>query len=249
MSCGVFQFGHAHPKDASSSQQTAPAEPTKRASRACDRCRHARMKCVRPGDEFPCQACAQVKIECTMSGPRFRSGPPKGYIRALEQRWYQAEAILGVLLSSPNSLAESVTTVLRHDPMAREVLDRVSSGPFSLLGRAHLPQDSSMQDVMAFATRGHDNGARPKQPRSSREDLASETPIMTFGQLTRWQDRLAMGFASSPTSLTPYTVYVPQAATHAENVSEWSRNLYEEDMSDTYTTGYQSEHEEEDRSN
>lgn len=62
------------------------------------------------------------------SGPSFKRGPPKGYIQAIERRWHQVESILGVIMAAPQ--AKEVISSLRRDPMAREILDRVNTGPY-----------------------------------------------------------------------------------------------------------------------
>ncbi|KZT29825.1 hypothetical protein NEOLEDRAFT_1127694 [Neolentinus lepideus HHB14362 ss-1] len=251
MSFNVFHVGPPPVQEQSSSSQPSSPEAKKRTHRACDQCRRSRVKCVQLGEQLPCQTCSEGGIVCTISGPRFRTGPPKGYIRALEQRWYQTEAILAVLLSSPNPLAQAVITVLRRDAVAGEVLDRITNGPFGIMGRATLPQESSMQDIVAYATRGHVT-QDAKQSRSSREDMSSQTQAMSFGELIQWQDGLSLGFTSSPASLSPYTVYVPrQPANYAQQSTVTTHNpeheqtfsLSELDMSDMYTTEDQSEDE------
>ena len=62
------------------------------------------------------------KIACTFLGPSRKRGPPKGYIDAIEARLHQTEALLGILISSSDSRAQ---TLLRD-------LAQVSlSGPLS----------------------------------------------------------------------------------------------------------------------
>ncbi len=61
-------------------------------------------------------------IACTFLGPSRKRGPPKGYIDAIEARLHQTEALLGILISSSDSRAQ---TLLRD-------LAQVSlSGPLS----------------------------------------------------------------------------------------------------------------------
>ena len=66
------------------------------------------------------------------------SGPPKGYIDAIESRLHQLEAIVGaLLLAAPlDARASTLLNDLREvDEMARGVIDRVNAGPFGPLTR------------------------------------------------------------------------------------------------------------------
>lgn len=66
------------------------------------------------------------------------SGPPKGYIDAIESRLHQLEAIVGaLLLAAPvDARASTLLDDLRAvDEMARGVIDRVNAGPFGPLTR------------------------------------------------------------------------------------------------------------------
>jgi hypothetical protein len=66
------------------------------------------------------------------------SGPPKGYIDAIESRLHQLEAIVGaLLLAAPmDARASTLLDDLRAvDEMTRDVIDRVNSGPFGSLTR------------------------------------------------------------------------------------------------------------------
>lgn len=64
------------------------------------------------------------------SGPSYKRGPPKGYIHAIEQRWHHVESVLGAILASPDPRAQGVVNDLRRDDLAREILNRVDTGPF-----------------------------------------------------------------------------------------------------------------------
>lgn len=67
---------------------------------------------------------------CTFLGPSFKRGPPKGYIRAIEQRWHQVESLLGVILQCTDPRVQGVVADLRRDDLAREILNRVDQGPY-----------------------------------------------------------------------------------------------------------------------
>ena len=47
-------------------------------------------------------------LACTFLGPSRKRGPPKGYIDAIEARLHQAEALLGIMLASGDSRAETL---------------------------------------------------------------------------------------------------------------------------------------------
>lgn len=64
--------------------------------------------------------------------PNF-SGPPKGYIDAIESRLHQLEAMIGaLLLAAPSDArASSILDDLRSvDDLSRGVIDRINTGPF-----------------------------------------------------------------------------------------------------------------------
>lgn len=83
-----------------------------------------------------------IDFDRTRKGPSYKRGPPKGYIHAIEQRWHQVESLLGTILTCPDPRAQSLIADLKQDPLAREILSRVDSGPFVRLGASllsHVP--------------------------------------------------------------------------------------------------------------
>lgn len=68
-----------------------------------------------------------------ITGPSYKRGPPKGYIHAIEQRWHQVECVLATVLALPR--AQDIVADLRQDDFARDILDRVGSGPYVRLPR------------------------------------------------------------------------------------------------------------------
>jgi hypothetical protein len=76
--------------------------------------------CTSAGDE----------VDILFSGPSYKRGPPKGYIQAIEQRWHQVESLLGAVLSCPDTRVRQVIADIRQDDLAREILNRVDTGPF-----------------------------------------------------------------------------------------------------------------------
>lgn len=65
-----------------------------------------------------------------VSGPSYKRGPPKGYIRAIEMRWHQVESLLGAIIQCNDPRVQSVVSDLRQDGLAREILNRVDMGPY-----------------------------------------------------------------------------------------------------------------------
>lgn len=59
---------------------------------------------------------------CT--GPSYKRGPPKGYIHAIEQRMQHYEALIGVIMSTSDTRAQSLISDLRQDELARGILNR-----------------------------------------------------------------------------------------------------------------------------
>ncbi|KZT23091.1 hypothetical protein NEOLEDRAFT_1136960 [Neolentinus lepideus HHB14362 ss-1] len=199
----------------------AEADPTisgskRRTGRACDLCRRAKSRCERPLEGGVCVACAAAGVDCSFSGPSFKRGPPKGYIQALEQRWYRSESLLAVMMSSPNPAAQSVVSALQQDPLARDVLHSVNIGPLGLAGRAALPKRATMEEVLSYlaesqsSTTGLGGGRRAeKQPRASREEVSNQTAAMSFQELGLWQDRLSSYLMSQQLPVSPAIFTMP----------------------------------------
>lgn len=86
---------------------------------------------------------AQPQAVCHAPSPKHddasdkhSSGPPKGYIDAIESRLHQLEAILGTFISSNDPRARSLIADIAQDPLASQVISRVDSSPFGRQGRA-----------------------------------------------------------------------------------------------------------------
>ncbi|CAE6481243.1 unnamed protein product [Rhizoctonia solani] len=125
----------------------------KRSSKACDNCRKAKCKCEKSADNPACRNCVLLGQECTFLGPSRKRGPPKGYIDAIEARLHQLEALLGTLIASPDSRAQSLIADLITDPLARHIIARVDESPFGSRGK-----DSN--DARDPKARTHINTAR-----------------------------------------------------------------------------------------
>ncbi|KDQ57049.1 hypothetical protein JAAARDRAFT_194232 [Jaapia argillacea MUCL 33604] len=193
----------------------------KRISRACDQCRKLKSKCDAPATDGPCRSCASAHRECTFRGPTYKRGPPKGYLHAVEQRWYQAETILGAILASPDGRARDIVSALQLDPLAREVLNRIDVGPFA--GPSNPPVRQWKMFFVAFSPAMIDNrrGSRDSQERyslpakvGSELNVFSESvttqPMfpdlrLTPAQTAAWQDDLTNLLGSTTETHPPHT--------------------------------------------
>ncbi|KAJ3556519.1 hypothetical protein NM688_g1984 [Phlebia brevispora] len=126
----------------------------------------------------------------------FKRGPPKGYIHAIEQRWHQVECLLGTIMASPR--ANSIMTDLRQDPFAREVLDRVDTGPYGPAGRARQPTGAPPDSAGFYNTImtqsqqpiSYDDRRSKRQSRLSRELVSSQDTTVPAIPTAEWQDQL-----------------------------------------------------------
>ncbi|KAF8514204.1 hypothetical protein BU17DRAFT_94692 [Hysterangium stoloniferum] len=91
--------------------------------------------------------------ECTFLEPSHKRGPPKGlgifiiywtwtnspgaqrYLSALEQRLHDAEALLGVIISSHDPRATTMILDLQKDSLAAAIIARVANSSFGPVGR------------------------------------------------------------------------------------------------------------------
>jgi len=181
-------------------QHTAEGSNRKRSSRACDQCRKTKSKCERfKGDDEPCKSCLAAGTACTFLGPSFKRGPPKGYIHAIEQRWHQVESVLGAILSSTDPQVKALINNLRKDELARDILERVDSGPFGRTGRLSISAGMTKEDIFASIMNSDNqhprDPSRPKrQSRMSREIVSSNNFTLVTPTL-EWQDRLSNSYA------------------------------------------------------
>ncbi|KAI9570337.1 fungal-specific transcription factor domain-containing protein [Boletus coccyginus] len=168
----------------------------KRSSRACDQCRKTKSKCESSTTPGTCKGCSLGGNVCTFLGPSYKRGPPKGYIHAIEQRWQQVESLLGSLLACPDRRVQDLLADIRQDELAREILNRVDTGPFGPLGRLSQPAGATKEDFFACIFRSnetsHDAARSRRQSRVSREIVSSSRDnVLSSMPTTEWQDRLA----------------------------------------------------------
>ncbi|KAI6136403.1 fungal-specific transcription factor domain-containing protein [Pisolithus sp. B1] len=154
----------------------------KRSSRACDQCRRTKSKCEPSHVPGSCRSCA-------VSGnrPSYKRGPPKGYIQAIEQRWHQVEALLGAIIACSDSRVQNLLTEIREDDLAREILDRVDTGPFGPSGRLTQATGATKEDFLACIFRSNEGSSRMSREIVSKSSGANS--LSTF-PTTDWQDPL-----------------------------------------------------------
>jgi hypothetical protein len=190
---------------------TATSGSRKRSSRACDQCRKTKSKCEKsPDSTTQCKSCILAGTTCTFLGPSYKRGPPKGYIRAIEQRWHQVEALLGAIIQCPDPQVQNIIGVLREDHLSREIIDRVDNGPYGPSGRLQQPNDATKEDFFASIMRSNERSPVPsssqgstrsrRQSRISREVVSStQDNTLSIIPTTQWQDSVS-SLLSSQTS-------------------------------------------------
>ncbi|KIO08530.1 hypothetical protein M404DRAFT_23073 [Pisolithus tinctorius Marx 270] len=189
------QWNDSEPSDDEVNQDQFSSR--KRSTRACDQCRKTKSKCEPSHVPGSCRSCAVGGNTCTFLGPSYKRGPPKGYIQAIEQRWHQVEALLGAIIACSDSRVQNLLAEIREDDLAREILDRVDTGPFGPSGRLTQATGATKEDFLACIFRSNEGSVREssrlrRQSRMSREIVSKSSranSLSTF-PTTDWQDRL-----------------------------------------------------------
>ncbi|KAI5121297.1 hypothetical protein M0805_003766 [Coniferiporia weirii] len=178
------------------SQSTAgQGDSKKRSSRACDQCRRTKSKCRKPTDpNRPCSNCVVAGLTCTYQGPSYKRGPPKGYINAIEQRLHQVEAILGVIVSSNDMWSQGIIAGLKRDEIAREIINRVDSGPYGSTSRGDI--GPSRQTDFSSAVQHLEDSRDRQDMRASREsrlnrEIVSSSQDVLPAPTPEWLERLS----------------------------------------------------------
>ncbi|KAG2075201.1 hypothetical protein BDR04DRAFT_1092068 [Suillus decipiens] len=198
----AHQWNESEPSDEEVNQETLATR--KRSSRACDQCRKTKSKCEPSGAAGTCKSCTIAGNTCTFLGPSYKRGPPKGYIQAIEQRWHQVESLLGAVLSCPDTRVRQVIADIRQDDLAREILNRVDTGPFGPSGRLSQPAGATKEDFFACIFRSNEASARdsPRSRRQSRisREIVSSSRDDTLSTIpsSEWQDRLSASLTRGP---------------------------------------------------
>ncbi|KAG2045142.1 fungal-specific transcription factor domain-containing protein [Suillus americanus] len=204
----AHQWNESEPSDEEVNQETLATR--KRSSRACDQCRKTKSKCEPSGAAGTCKSCTIAGNSAKLilfSGPSYKRGPPKGYIQAIEQRWHQVESLLGAVLSCPDTRVRQVIADIRQDDLAREILNRVDTGPFGPSGRLSQPVGATKEDFFACIFRSNEASARdsPRSRRQSRisREIVSSSRDNTLSTIptSEWQDRLSASLTRGPVGL------------------------------------------------
>ncbi|KIK52123.1 hypothetical protein GYMLUDRAFT_50070 [Collybiopsis luxurians FD-317 M1] len=149
----------------------------RRSSKACDQCRKSKCKCERSSPNEPCRNCVMLGTPCTFLGPSRKRGPPKGYIDAIEARLHQAEALLGIILASGDSRAETLLNDIAQDALAREIINRVDSSPYGVKGRRAGVDDRP-------------SGSKSRFTDSASMDEKVRDELISMHPSHEWQDRV-----------------------------------------------------------
>ncbi|GJJ06448.1 hypothetical protein Clacol_000640 [Clathrus columnatus] len=149
--------------------------------------------------------------------PSHKRGPPKGYLSALEQRLHDAEALLGVIISSPDPRATTMVQDLSKDPLAAAIIARVTNSTFGPIGRNALQHRDS-----------NTNPRRRSIDLRNQQMVEQETPMIDGnGHLVfntpshTWQDYLNLRLSLESrirTSQDQYKVF-PQNSVETPQVS------------------------------
>ncbi|OCB85639.1 WD40 repeat-like protein [Sanghuangporus baumii] len=118
------------------------------------------------------QSFLQSRKDCTFQGPSYKRGPPKGYISAIEQRLHQVEAVLGAIINSKDAKSQEITSALRTDDIAREIIDRVDRGPYGSTSRATSAGPADFSATIRQLNESRDNRTT-RDSRVTRENLSS----------------------------------------------------------------------------
>ncbi|KAF5361342.1 hypothetical protein D9757_012319 [Collybiopsis confluens] len=161
----------------------------RRSSKACDQCRKSKCKCERASSGEPCKNCIMLGAPCTFLGPSRKRGPPKGYIDAIEARLHQAEALLGIMLASGDSRADTLLNDISQDPLAREIINRVDNSSYGVKGRS---KDTDRP-----------NGTKSRFVSSADEKLQDE--LMSTHPTNEWQDCVTEMLRNRPRGRSPPT--------------------------------------------
>ncbi|KAF9563839.1 hypothetical protein CPC08DRAFT_721409 [Agrocybe pediades] len=201
---------------ASSSNATDRAV-RRRSSKACDQCRKSKCKCERTGPSEPCKNCIMLSTPCTFLGPSRKRGPPKGYIDAIEARLHQTEALLGIMLATPDPRAQSLLRDIGKDPLAKEIISRVDNSPYGTKGRKR-------EDIALSI------GGKIRSAHSSETSLPGQTKtesgvldITSTHPSNEWQDKVATMLTSMLAPSDQQQAYTPRSHSSDENYSPGGR--------------------------
>lgn len=82
----------------SNDNETSSHEEGPKRHTACETCRRRKLKCS--GNKPKCESCLRLGKECNYTTIHRKSGPPRGYLRTLENRLEQMEKILAATVTA-----------------------------------------------------------------------------------------------------------------------------------------------------
>ncbi|KAL4729803.1 hypothetical protein ACLX1H_001831 [Fusarium chlamydosporum] len=143
---GSAPGGHKRPRsddadgDDAAPQQDIPdnASVPKPKRLACMICRKRKLKCdgVRPS----CSTCSRLGHTCAYDEQRRKSGPKRGYVKALEERLKQVETLLKTQ-EPPQNVPKSVNVAMSGPPQtASPAALNLSNAPINLTGDHNIDQ-------------------------------------------------------------------------------------------------------------
>ena len=113
-------------------------------------------------------------------GPSYKRGPPKGYINAIEQRLHQVEALLGAIIQSTDARSRGIIADLKTDLTAREIINRVDSGPYGSAARMHASSSKPADFSVTIRKLRESQDARAaRDSRVKRENVSSTLGVYT----------------------------------------------------------------------
>ncbi|EGU89271.1 hypothetical protein FOXB_00224 [Fusarium oxysporum f. sp. conglutinans Fo5176] len=156
---GAGTTGNKRPRsDDADGDETAPqqeipdnASVPKPKRLACMICRKRKLKCdgVRPS----CSTCSRLGHTCAYDEQRRKSGPKRGYVKALEERLKQVETLLKTQ-EPPQNIPKNINVAMSGPPQTASPANlNISNAPINLTG------DHSMDQHWNFTDKSPQQGA------------------------------------------------------------------------------------------
>ncbi|CVL11026.1 related to Zn(II)2Cys6 transcriptional activator [Fusarium proliferatum] len=156
---GAGTVGNKRPRsDDADGDETAPqqeipdnASVPKPKRLACMICRKRKLKCdgVRPS----CSTCSRLGHTCAYDEQRRKSGPKRGYVKALEERLKQVETLLKTQ-EPPQNIPKNINVAMSGPPQTASPANlNISNAPINLTG------DHSMDQHWNFTDKSPQQGA------------------------------------------------------------------------------------------
>ncbi|KAM0215888.1 hypothetical protein ACHAPQ_002938 [Fusarium lateritium] len=148
---GLGTSGHKRPRsddadgDDIAPQQDIPdnASVPKPKRLACMICRKRKLKCdgVRPS----CSTCSRLGHTCAYDEQRRKSGPKRGYVKALEERLKQVETLLKTQ-EPPQNIPKNINVIAAPPQTASPINLSIPNAPMNLIGDHNMDQQWNFPD-------------------------------------------------------------------------------------------------------